>query len=331
MTAATLGFLGLAVTANPVVIYGLMMLMGATTAAYLVAWMPLVAEAGGNRPNRSMTLASFVLNTVAVLMLLIGGQWIGPGTYRIAVTTFGALSGLCVLAFFVTSRRLEHLLADESDPARPIVSDPRSTSILNLSRTEIMALARGPLPMVVLFGTCAAPFCFHTSNQLFPNLARDVHGFSEQAIATLVGLGRIPSLVTMLTMSFIIDRLNPIRAYGVGVLLDGIVIVVLALASRAGTLCAAYLLFYFVHGIVWGAGLPSVSACVRPERRAPAFAIGLMVEIVTISLVGLIHNRLLAWGASLNTVFLVCALAAGFAGGTLYLYSFTSHSKRTQA
>ena len=305
-----------------------MVLIGGAIPASLTSWTPFVAEAARDRPGRAINLVSLTLNLVCALALLTGGRlmaWAGAHAFFLGATI---LCGGCAAVFCFLSGYIERRIRREEARIPALVPMAKSgVSMRNLSREQLREFLHSPMPFIILFGVCAAPFCFHTSNQLFPNLARDAHHMNEASIATLVGVGRIPTLITLSIFSILIDRLNACRLYGIGLVLDGLVLSVVALAASPAVLGFGYLAFYLVHGLVWSSGLPAISLCVRPSLRDSAFALTLMIEMATIVTVGFFHNRMLALGVSLGTIFLICACVTFLAGGILVAYSFHPHSR----
>lgn len=321
MALPALAFMILAVSATPWVVYGCMALMGSATAAYLVAWMPLLAGAAGDRPGRAMGLAAFLLNLVTTVALLAGGQVVAAGNYRFALCVLSCACLASVAAAYPLARRLETWVAENRALAGGDPVERAGLSFRHLGKAELTEMLRSPLPYVILFGICAAPFSFQSLNALFPNLSRDIHGLSEPHIAGLVGIGRIPTLVSLFIISHFIDRLDTMRCYGIGLLLDATAVFALAWAPDVRVLAGCYMGFYFVHGTVWAAALPSVNAVVRPQLRDAAFALALMVEVGAIVLTGAVHNRLIAAGFSLPVVFTVCGTVTLVLAAALIVYS----------
>ena len=89
-----------------------------------------------------------------------------------------------------------------------------AVSLVHLRRRELSTLVVGPFAVVVLVG-CGFEACnYHTINQLFANLAQEVHGMSTGGIGTVVGVGGLPALLSVVLMGHFIDRCDPIRCYG---------------------------------------------------------------------------------------------------------------------
>ena len=327
LSAAAASYVALAFVQDPFLIKVALAIMGAAIVAFLVAWTPFVAEAGRDRPGQAIAIAMLVLNVTGSGSLIAGGYIAGSQRYRLMFLVFGTLCAACVIAFHFLAKHIETIVASDADHA----GREEPVSMRKLTRPDLAALLGGPFFVVVLLGVFAAPFSFHTSNQLFPNLARDVHGLNETHIAMIVGIGRIPALVTLLAISRVVDRINVVRCYAVGLLCDAAMLAVIACAPSAGPVTAAYLTFYLVHGIVWGAALPAVNACATPRLRDSAFAITGMTEVVAIFLAGLVHNRLIVAGRSLPYVFVFCGAITGLAAAGLFAYSFTRHWRNARA
>ncbi|HOF39353.1 MAG TPA: MFS transporter [Candidatus Hydrogenedentes bacterium] len=306
----------------------LLALMGFGTAGYLVAWLPYVTHVGGNRPGRALTMASISYNLISGIAIFALGPALQAAHFHfVFFLTGGACLG-CLVLFYFAARHLEAQAdtsaAEENQPARP--TDP--LSLLKLQWHDVRELVRSAFPIVLLLGICAAPFAFHTSNQLYPNLMRDIHHLQEDAIARLVAVGRVPAMLTLFLMSPIIDRLNLVRFYGLFLFTDGLLIAAIALAQSTLMAGTAYLVFYLSHGFVWAFALPAINVCVRPRLRDSAFALTAMFEILGVFFAGMLHNRLLEAGCSLPCVFVVCGVVAGLSGLLLLCYSFSGHSRR---
>ena len=317
LACATLSFTGIALSRHAIFVNLSLLMMGPAIAAYVVAWCPFVAEYGRERPGQAIARANLVFNLVGAASIIGGAGIARIQDYRLMFLIFAAVCGLCCVVFHILSRGME-------DTAK----GPAPVSIRMLSRHDVAGLIGGPFLVVMLLGICAAPFAFQTSNQLFPNLARDVHGLSESRIAILVGAGRLPTLISLFALSHIIDRLNTVRWYGAGLLLDGLAIIAIVLAPTAGSAVAAYLTFYLLHGIVWATALPAIDACVPPRLRDAAFALLGMAEIGAVFLVGVAHNRLIVMGKTLGFVFVFCGGLTAAAGFALFVYSHSDHARR---
>ena len=317
----TVSYTVLVLFPHPWAIHASMALMGSTLAAYLVAWVPFSAEVVRNRPKQAMAMVAWTLNLVSAITLVIGGRIIVTENYRAMFLGIGAVNVVCLAAFHLLARHVERMIQADSTTVDTPLSPSNGLSLRQLSLKDLSEMARSAMPMVILFGICAAPFSFQSTNALFPNLVRDIHRMDENTIATLVGLGRIPTLITLLGLSYFLDRWNTTRWYGIGLLLDGAAIVAIAFAPGPWSAGGGYLVFYFFHGVVWAAALPAISDCVRPQLRDSAFAITLIAELAAIVFVNLAHNRLLAAGVALPNVFTLCGLVTAAASVVLIAHS----------
>lgn len=317
LAGAGLAYVGLAHAQSLTAIGLLLVVMGFPSSTQATAWSAYVAHAGDERPGQALALSAWVLNLVSAAMLILGGFVAHQGNYRLMFYLLAATCGLCAAAFYGLSGPLERQVR-----ARPHQAHSTHViSVRNLTQTDLAGWLHGPMPVVILFGICAAPFAFHTMNQLFPNFARDLYGFTETRIALVVGLARIPSLMSLLILSHFIDRVNPVRWYGAALFFDGAAVAGIALAGggyRAGMM---YLLFYVFHGVVWCCALPAVDAGIEPRTRDSAFAVTCMAEIGAVFLVGVVHNRLLSIGMSLPFVFECCGTVCALSGMALFMYS----------
>jgi predicted MFS family arabinose efflux permease len=286
-------------------------------AAVNAAWMPLVAEAGGVRPGRALAL-NMIANTIVTMTLIASlGRLLDGGRFTFC---FLIIAAVCLVAAMAFVLMIPALRAADHAPVLPLVK---------LRRDDLSQLARGPFLVLMVLVVLVEPFNFHTVNQLFPNLARSVHGLSEQTISQIVAFGRLPALATLFGIALVIDRLNVVRAYGGAILAVALMIAMMSVVPRAGMLTGTYLLYYLTHGAVWGTNTAAVNATVRPRLRDSAFAITAIVMMFGQFLAGAMHNRLLAAGCSLPTVFVVSAAIAGGGAVLLIAYTFTAHSRRT--
>lgn len=327
-TIASLAYISLPLAGEVWLVSVLLALMGFGTAGYLVAWLPYVTHVGGDRPGRALTVASITFNLVSGMTIFALGPALQEARFRFAFFSTGGICIACLAAFHFAARHLETLAdttnIEDEQPVRP----DGPLSLLKLQWHDVRELVYSAFPVVLLLGICAAPFAFHTSNQLFPNLARDIHHLREDSIARLVAMGRLPAMLTLVLMSPIIDRLNLVRFYGVFLFTDGLLIAAIALSHSTLVVGGAYLVFYLSHGLVWAFALPAINVCVRPRLRDSAFALTAMFEIVGVFLAGILHNRLIEAGFSLPYVFVVCGVVVGASGLLLLGYSFSGHARR---
>lgn len=322
---ASLSYLALPFAREVWMVSVLMAFMGFGTAGYLVAWMPYVTHYGGSRPARAIAIASISFNLVSAIAIFVLGPALQAARFRMAFLTIGGLCVACVAAFHILAKHLERLADSEVQSGNGTYAGT-PVSFLKLKWHDMRELVFSAFPVVLILGICAAPFAFHTSNQLFPNLARDVYGVAEDNIARLVGVGRLPAMLTLFLIMPIIDRLNLVRFYGISLLADGLLIAAIVFSPDIVLAGGAYLLFYLSHGLVWAFALPAINVCVSPRLRDSAFALTAMFEIIGVFSAGLLHNRLLEMGKSLPFVFIASGIVAGGAGLLLLTYSFSFHA-----
>jgi len=287
----------------------LLAIAGIMPAVAVVVWLPMAAEAGGDRPGRALALSQVISHGLGALALVAGGYLLSIGGFRTMFLVVGAACLASMVAFYVIT------LPPRNHSPGHIVS------LFSLTRSDVAGLARGMFPWVLLLGVCIEPFNFHTANQLFPNLARDIHGLSEQKISAVVGLMRLPGLLSLFLLAHWIDRLIPSACYGVGLISAGLALRFMGGAGAEHSLILGYGLFYLGHGMVWGSNTASVNACGRPHLRDSAFAIMSVSMVTCVFGVGLVHNRLLDRGYSLPAVFRTCGAIAAVGGVMLILRS----------
>ncbi|MHB9025913.1 MAG: MFS transporter [Armatimonadota bacterium] len=315
MGVSALAFLGFALTANLLAIHLLLALIGMMTAMTSVAWLPMVATIGGERPGLALAVAQWVAALVGAVALIAGGQIIAGGNYRLTFITFAIACAVGAAIFWLLSKPFAQQAGDAV------------ISLRRISGADLRKLATGPFLLVVLLGFFMEPFNYHTANQLFPNLARDVHGLGDASISTIVALGRLPALFTLALLARHIDQLKAPRVYGLAMLLVALWVVTMGQAGSTILLVVAYFGYYLCHGLVWGSNAAAGNAAVEPRLRDSAFALMSIITYVAIFVTGFVHNRLISAGFTLPHVFLVSGLLAAAAGGALFLYSFSRHSE----
>jgi MFS family permease len=308
----------MAVTADAWVIRALMALAGFTQAVGLVTWQPLVAEYGRDRPGRALVISQLIGTAVTIATLIGGGQLIAGWSYREAFITLGAVCLACTALFHFISRNFD-------------TGQSEVVGLLRAVRGNWRKLATGSFLVLTLAGLCLEPFNFLTVNQLFPNLARDVHGLADQDISTIVALGRLPALLTLFVLANFIDRMNPLRTYGAGIALVGLLVIALGQAGNINLMIAVYLAYFLLQGSVWGSNAAAVNASVEPGMRDSAFAITSIVVTIALFGVGFVHNRLLGAGFTLPQVFGISGLIPAIAGTVLVLYSFRSFMRMARS
>jgi MFS family permease len=315
LACAALFFAAMAFTTSFPVICGLLIIIGLVLPVNVVAWFPMVAEVGGALPGRAIAIHQFIGALVSVVTLWAGKTLLQGMSYQHAFLLF---AGVCMLCAIIFARQ-----------ARPFdaIAPRRVVGLRQIRREDVRRLLFGPFLVIVLLGLSMEPFNFHTLNQLFPNLARDAHQLSNGAIADVVALGRLPALLSLPIMAWIIDRMRPVQVYGICVLCDAACIIALGLAVGVTPLIFAYLGFYLFHGFVWGSNSASVTAVVPAHLRDAAFALLSVSQLVAVFLVGVFHNRLLTAGMSLPQLFVTCGVIGACAGVGLLLYSLRLPAK----
>jgi MFS family permease len=285
-------------------------LMAIVPSVLAVAWLPVVIEAGHSRPGRAIASYTLISTIVGACALIAGGGVLAAAGYRPMFLAMSAAAAVCTLVFYPLSARL---------PAPP----PVRVGLLAIPRRDLMKFARGPVAFLLLAGVCIEPFNFHAANQLFPNLARDVHGLSAGAIGGIVALGRLPALVSLFVLARIVDEVPITRFYGAGLMLAGVCVCCTASAGATGWLIAAYCGYYLFHGAVWGTNTAAINAAVEPRQREYAMAITTSVSTGATFAVGVVHNRLLTAGMSLPGVIHLSGAIGAVAGVVMICYSFT--------
>ena len=151
---------------------------------------------------------------------------------------------------------------------RPPVEHP-PLGLHQLTRSDLAGLMHTPFLMAVVVGLAMEPFYFTLVNQYVPNLAREAHGFTETSIATLVALGRLPSLLTLWFVARWIDRGgNPFRYYGTGMLVSATLTLLVAWAPSGALFVLGFLLYWASQGVVWGANTTRRSTHLRHAGQA---------------------------------------------------------------
>lgn len=313
MLAVSLFYFLIACTSNLIAIRLLLAMIALLQGTNSIAWLPMVAEYGRDYPGRAFAVMQLVGGAVATATLLFGGMLLAKTHYHDAFLYFGAVCALCTLAFWFSSRAME------AEVRCAVVS------LRQVSRADLLRLFTGPFVILLLLGICMEPFNYHTANQLYPNLARDVYHLSNKHISMVVALGRLPAIVTLFVIAHVIDRLNVVRCYGAGLCATGVCIVAMGLAQGHGLLIAGFFAYYLCHGSVWGTNLAAINRVVSSRLRDSAFALMSVIMTCAVFVVGIVHNRLLAAGVSLPHVFTYCGAVAFVAGLCLVGYSFSRH------
>ncbi|HEY3288602.1 MAG TPA: MFS transporter [Anaerolineae bacterium] len=307
-------YIGLASTTDPWVIRVLMALAGFTQAVGLVTWQPLIAELGRERPGRALAVNQLMNAAVSAVTLIAGGQIIAKVSYQSAFVMIGVTCSGCAVMFHIVSRRFA---ADQTEVV----------SLLRILRTRLALrnLATGSF-IVLCIGLCLEPFNYLTVNQLLPNLARDAHRLLDSDISTIVALGRLPALLSLLVLTALIDRMNALRAYGAGIAIVGLCVVGMGLAGDVPTMVGIFLLYFFIQGTVWGSSASAVNASVEAPMRDSAFAITSILLSIALFGAGFVHNRMLGAGLTIAQVFTFSGVIPVAAGTVLVVYSFWRRS-----
>ncbi|MFA5866178.1 MAG: MFS transporter [Phycisphaerae bacterium] len=302
-------YFGIAVTRNLVVIQILLFLMSFVAAAYTVAWLPIVAHVGRKNPGRALAISQFTNILIGVFALISGGYILSHINYQWGFVIFGSVCVVCAIFYSVTSRALEEGMRSEVVTFR------------KFSKSDFLSLLTGPFAVVVLAGTCMEPFNYHTMNQLFPNLARDLYHLSDKGIGAIVALVRIPALVVLIILTYVVDKKNMFWLYGLSLALSGLMLSTLSIPRELGLTVVCSGVFYVFWGGVWGTEIVTVHASVEPHLCDAAFGVMSVLGTVSVFMVGMAHNRMLAAGFSIPNVFLVCGIMTVIGGSTLILYS----------
>lgn len=310
LIAGAVFYIGLASTTDPWVIRALMALAGFTQAVGLVTWQPLIAELGRDKPGRALAINQLMNAGVSAVTLIAGGQIIAKVSYQSAFIIIGIACAACAVLFHIVSRGFA---ADQTEVV----------SLLRILQTRVALrkLVAGSF-IVLCVGLCLEPFNYLTVNQLMPNLARDAHHLFDSDISTIVALGRLPALLSLLVLTALIDRVNALRAYGAGIAVVGVCVVGMGLAGDVPTLVSIFLLYFFIQGTVWGSSASAVNGSVDAPMRDSAFAITSILLSVALFGVGFVHNRLLGAGLTVAQVFTFSGVIPIAAGVVLVIYSF---------
>jgi predicted MFS family arabinose efflux permease len=276
----------------------------------------MVASIGGNMPGRALAVNQIVASVTTALTMLLGGRLIGDDKYDMIFPVCGLLSAACALLFFVITKRIK-----DADGERVV-------SIFRLRREDVRGLLASSFPVIIVLGVFAEPLGFHAINQLFPNLARDVHGMSEFRISAVVALGRLPALASLFILAHYIDRLVPGIYYGLGIAIAGIAVVLMGSAGSVPVLLCGYILFYVGQGTVWGSNSAAVNSVVQARLRDSAYAVMSVCMYGSVFAIGSLHNMMIRHEYSLAMVFKACGMAAVASGAALAVYSAVSRSRK---
>jgi len=313
LASVVLFYLAIAYTANVWLIRVLLAMVALVQGTNSIGWLPMVAEYGGTHPGRAFAIVQIVGGAFAAVTLFWGGMLLAGAHYHQAFLAFGLVSAVCTAAFWLCSHRMES------------GTPPEVVSLRCVTKADLLSLVTGPFIMIILAGICIEPFNYHTVNQLYPNLTKDLFHLGNGQISTVVALGRLPGVISLFVIGHIVDRLNVVRCYGIGLATTGVVVLSMGMVPGSGLLIAAFFVYYLCHGSVWSTNLAAVNSTVTPRLRDSAFAIMSVTMTVAIFLVGIIHNRLLAAGLPLHIVFTCCGSVAVIGGIGLIAYSCSRH------
>ena len=275
----------------------LLALLGVMHGVFFGVWFPFVASAGRAAPGRAIAGTQLVFNTFSLLGILVGAPVMATGDYRLLFLAGGGTMLVSAVAFALLAAGLDE-------------GTGKVTSIWRLRWADAKTLLHGPFLWIAIVGLMLEPFGFHTVNQLFPNLARTIHGFDEGQITVAISVTRLPALVVLLVLTRVIHRLNACRCYGVGLFLGGANVLLLGLVPAGGTawLLGLLSLYYAGQGTVWGSNSTAVNAMVPPDLRDAAFALMGLVLMAALLMTGVVHHQLVRAGFSLPQVFVVCGV-----------------------
>ncbi len=319
MFVASFFYFAIATTQNLIVIRILLVLVGLVVTVGNVSWLSMVAQISRKFPAKALAVYQLVGVIGGVLTLISGGYLISHLEYKTAFILFGAICGICGIIFYVLSAPLE---------------DKGKVEILSFrkfSRRDFKDMVTGPFLAVMLLGIGLGPFNYHTINQLFPNLARDILHLGDKGIGTIVALGRVPAMLMLLILARMVDRVNIFRIYGLAVAITGIWLAMLGQMKGLEAAIVCYLGFYVCHGGTWSTESAAVNMVSQPRLRDAVFAVMSILATAAVFITGLVHNRMLAAGFSLPRIFLVCGLIGTTGGTLLFLYSFSRSAKQCRA
>ncbi|MCX5660259.1 MAG: MFS transporter [Planctomycetota bacterium] len=308
----------IAVTRSPLVIGMMLGCMGLTQAMISVVFIPLIADVGGDPPGRAIAAYEWLVTAVSVAASGSGGSLIDRGVYAPVFLAIAGLSMASAGLFFMLCR--DPALLSKAADSRPAIG------LHNVTRADLKLLG-WPFLAVLVLGISAEPFYYHMVNQLFPNLARQDYGMGEARIATIVALGRLPSLLSLVLVAHRIDRGNTIAIYGMGIVASGTMAIAMAWAPGAAWGVGLYLAYYLCHGVVWGANCAAANAAVPPRLRELAFTLICLGQAGFAYVAGWLHQQMLERGCSIRAVYTVSGSIALVGGVCLLIYAMASPRK----
>lgn len=281
-----------------------------------VAWASLVAAVGRHVPGRAIAMSQTIMVVVTILVLIGGGRILANLNYRLGFLAFTGLIAFCCWAFFLLATPLEAGMVDQA------------FSMSEVLRRERSGLLTIPFFIVLLLGIGIEPFNVHVSNQLYPNLMRDIYGWPESRISFLVAVGRIPGLAATCLVGHFIDQTVIPRVYGMGILIAGLGVVICGASHHLASAVAGYLIYFIGQGVVWSSNMAAVNSVVRPRFRDAAFAVANILCNGCLFITGGMHAMLLARGWSLRQVFGLCGLIGILGAAGLICFSFSRWLRR---
>jgi MFS family permease len=282
----------------------LLAVLGVMHGVFFGVWFPFVAAAGRAAPGRSIAGTQLVFNCCSLLGILVGAPVMAAQNFRLLFFVGSGIMFLSTVSFAVLASKLEE-------------GGDKVTSIWRLKRADIKAVLHGPFLWIAFAGLMLEPFGFHTVNNLFPNLAREWHGFGEGQITVSVSVMRIPALMVLLVLTQWIDRLNATRCYALGLLLGGVGVMGMGLAPQPWVLLLLLSFYYGGQGIVWGSNSTTVNRMVPADLRDAAFALMGMILMLSMLAVGVIHDWLANADVPLPRLFAICGVFGIVSGTTL--------------
>ena len=258
----------------------LFVVMGSIPAAATSVWIPMAAEAGGERPGRLLALSQ-AINVPSCIVVFAAATWlIDHYRFRVGFLAIGATCLISTVLFFIILRPLD---------------GPRKERIVSLPRIGwkgVRELASPAIILILLAGFAAEPFCFQICNQLWPNLMVEHFQWSVTDTNYAVTFGRLPGMLALLVVSCFIDRLNPVIAYGVMVVLTGLMTVGCGWAPSGAVAVAAYGGFHLFQCATWGCDIAALARCAPARLRDAAICLGSTVLTVSAMGVGMLLDAM---------------------------------------
>lgn len=305
MLVAALAYASIAFTHNFTLIGVALATMAFTQAAISTAFWSLLLQTT-DKPGRTLAIYQWTVTALTVASVSVGGFFAENNAYTTIFLGIGGISALCAIAFHVLSAPLRH-------DTTPVVS------LWRLTRADLRDLLHAPYLRVLLLGICGEPWYYHMVNQLFRNHASLAFNLREDTIGLIVSLGRIPSLLTLIVVAHVIDRLNIARFYGIMLAISAIGAAIITAAPTATLMIIAYFAYYLIHGAVWGSNGAAINAQIPPRLRDTAFSVMSIAQSIMVFFVGVTQQRMLAAHWSIPRLFLACSALAVVCGVALAL------------